>query len=139
MKRLCWLIAIILIAGCTPPQQQVKANKPYEVDILIGQQKGKVLAKAEKIFGEPKQTGNIFEGTAHEVQLRRYKFTNVFDFVMYFHNNIFIQAALMPCESNEYPSLRADYQSINADKPGPVLGYTLFMNDQEVVVDTIQP
>lgn len=138
-KIVCLLICAAVVAGCSAPQPAHDADGIYETDILIGQKRADVLAAAEKVFGEPKQTGTLFGNSDFEVELRRYTFTNVSDFVMYFHHDVFVQAGLMPVESPEYPALRADYRGISADKPGPVLGYTIFMNHEEVVLDTIQP
>lgn len=129
-----------VMAGCAPSLREGSiAGNDYQVDILIGHKRGPVLKNAERIFGQPKQVGSIFEKSDYEVELRRYHFTNVSDFVMYFYKDIFVQAGLMPVDSPGYPPLRSDYQAITASEPGPVLGYTLFMNDHEVVVDTIQP
>ncbi len=134
------VMCVIVAAGCTSSTNEGKVpSKDYQVDILIGQKRGVVLKAAEKVFGAPKQVGAIFEDSDYEVELRRYRFTNVSDFVMYFHRAVFVQAGLMPVDSPEYPPLRSDFQSITSDQPGPVLGYTLFMNNQEVVLDTIKP
>ena len=142
MKCQRWAVILFLIAvfsGCTAAVEKSKTDTPYEARILIGQRRNDVLAAAQKVFGEPKQQGHIFPQSDYEVELRRYRFTNVSDFVMYFHKDIFIQAGLMPVDSPEYPSLRSDYQKITSNKPGPVLGYTIFMDEDEVILDTIQP
>jgi hypothetical protein len=128
-----------VVVGCSTYSQDEVKDGIYEAKILIGQKRGEVIKAAEKVFGKPKQIGSIFEKSDYEVELRRYKFTNVSDFVMYFHKGIFVQAGLMPVDSPEYPALRADYKSISAGKPGPVLGYMILMNNEEVVLDTIQP
>ncbi|MEW5895193.1 MAG: hypothetical protein AB1650_05505 [Candidatus Omnitrophota bacterium] len=137
-----WFFAAVLFvvfSGCTAAPKGEKAEVPYETKLLIGMERDDILRAAEKVFGKPKQTGSIFPDSDYEVELRRYWFTNVSDFVMYFHRNIFIQAGLMPVESPEYPALRSDYQGITSEKPGPVLGYSVFMNKEEVVLDTIHP
>ena len=140
MKKIfIFLLCLFVMIGCSTYSQKAGVDGIYEAEILIGQKRGEVLKSAEKVFGEPRQTGTVFGDSNYEVELRRYTFTNVSDFVMYFHNEIFIQAGLMPVDSPEYPSLRADYKNISNDKPGPVLGYMILMNETEVVLDTIQP
>ena len=140
MKKIIFFLwCLCVVSGCSTHSVQNLQGDVYEAEILIGQKRSVVLKAAETVFGEPKQTGIVFKDSNYEVELRRYPFTNVSDVVMYFHKNIFIQAGLMPVESPEYPPLRTDYKSISADKPGPVLGYTVFMNQTEVVLDTIQP
>ena len=133
------IFLVMLMAGCSASQQQVKLELPYEGKIFIGEQRTDILKTAEPVFGNPKKAGIIFKGTPQEVELRRYTFTNVHDFVMYFHQDVFIQAGLMLVDSPQYPTLRADFAQIDAERPGPVLGYTIFMNEQEVILDTIQP
>lgn len=134
-----FLVYLCVMIGCSTCPNKISKDGSYRADMMIGQKRELSLEVAEVVFGEPKQVGIIFENSNYEVELRRYTFTNVSDFVMYFHEGIFIQAGLMPVESPKYPSLRADYQSISAEKPGPVLGYTVLMNKDEVVLDTIQP
>ncbi len=138
-KTIFVLFCVMILAGCSSYQAAEPADEVYEADILIGQDRSEVLEAAEKVFGEPQEEGFIFADSNFEVEIRRYRFTNVSDFVMYFYRDVFVQAGLMPVDSPEYPALRADYMSIKADKPGPVLGYTIFMNQEEVVLDTIQP
>lgn len=140
MKRMGLWLCVCLLAGCSASMPVTEQKDGvYQAEILIGQKRAAVLKAAETVFGQPKESGAIFKDSDYEVESRRYNFTNVSDFVMYFHKNIFIQAGLMPVESPEYPPLRPDYKGISQDKPGPVLGYTIFMDDQEVVLDTIQP
>lgn len=138
-KFLLCVMCLVVACGCTVSSQQSAASGVYEEKIMIGQKRDVVLKATEKVFGEPKQIGHIFEDSDYEVELRRYAFTNISDFVMYFHDNVFIQAGLMPVESPEYPPLRADYKGISVEKPGPVFGYTILMNQEEVILDTIQP
>lgn len=138
-KSITGVLCLALLWGCMTSSSQKAVDDVYETDIMIGEKQARVLQSAEKVFGDPKQVGTIFENSDYEVEIRRYSFTNVSDFVMYFYNGTFIQAGLMAVDSPEYPALRADYQGITSEKPGPVLGYTIFMDDKEVVLDTIQP
>jgi len=141
MRIIFLLMACAVIAsGCASSVNEGPGQAgDYQVDLLIGQKRETVIKAAEKIFGKPKQVEAIFENSEYEVERRRYPFTNVSDFVMYFHRSVFVQAGLMPVDSPEYPPLRSDFQSITADQPGPVLGYALFMSNHEVIVDTIHP
>ena len=135
------LLCVCLVVGCgvAVREQQLAAGGSYEVDILIGQDRAAAVKAVEKIFGTPKNTGFIFENSDYELEYRRYAFTNVSDFFMYFHRGVFVQAALAPVGSQDNPPLRADFQSVTMSEPGAVAGYRIVMDNQEVVLDTIMP
>ncbi|MFP4472374.1 MAG: hypothetical protein ACLFPX_00695 [Candidatus Omnitrophota bacterium] len=134
-----WVVAAgLTVWGCASSGQgYIEGN--YQAELRIGESRQNVLPAAERVFGEPKQVGHVFAGQPEEVELRRYGFTNISDFVMYFYKDRFIQAGLTPVTSPQYPALRYDYQQITPAEPGPVLGYSVAMTADEVTVDTIQP
>ncbi len=138
-KRLM-MLCILLCAGCvsSPSSQPPEGAKDgYAAKLMIGERRGAVIKKAEQAFGDPVEVNFFLKGSSAEVEVRRYKFTNVSDFVAYFYKDRFIQANLMPVKAEEFPDIRKDYRNLDFKDPGVVRGYSIAMTKEEVVLDTI--
>ncbi len=134
------LVCVVLCAGCmstTLPNERQTAGESYSAQLMIGERRGDVIQKMEQAFGDPMEVIFFLQGSSAQVEIRRYKFTNVSDFVTYFYKDHFIQANLMAVGAQEFPDIRKDYRVLDFKDPGVVMGYSIVMDQKEIVLDTI--
>lgn len=126
---------LLILSGCAT----IIENMPgftHTATLIIGESKNTLLSQAEHILVKPKQISYAFKGTSREVEIRRYTFTDVYDLVLYFYNDVFFQSDLIEPASDTYPHFREDYKSVHKGSPGPI-GYILSYNGKTMSIDTL--
>lgn len=92
--------------------------------LMIGQGREKVLAQAERILIRPKQVIYAYEGTPEQIEFRRYVFTELYDVILYFYKDEFIECELIEPNSNTYPASREDYKDVR-NTTSAIIGYMI--------------
>ena len=106
--------------------------------LMIGAPKNEVIAQAEHICGAVKMVAYGLKGTPDEFEARRYSFTVEKDLVLYFYNDVFVQARLVEPQSINFPNVRRDYKEVKRGAPGSEeVGYLLKRDENVASIDSI--
>lgn len=130
------IVTIMFLFFCSTSHAGV-FNFNHTAAIIIGETRAKTLSQAEHILIKPKIIIYAFQGTSDEVEIRRYAFTQVYDLLLYFHQDIFFEAELIEPSSNTYPAMRSDYKNVQKGSPGPV-GYLITKNSKTLTIQTLR-
>ena len=139
MKWLACTLFLILLgtSGCASVVERTPGFT-HTAALMIGDQRNDVIAQAEHICGSVKMVAYGLQGTPDEFEARRYSFTVEKDLVLYFYNDVFVQARLVEPQSNRFPNIRRDYKEVKRGAPGSrEVGYFLKRDENIASIQSI--